>query len=740
MKRSILLLSCALSFMAWTANAQTTIWGVGTGNPTQEQLGQFDTQNNTLASIGWNTAGSGPFGPCEFQWLPDGVLSGFYSSADVPIQSPSISNGCATFDSDFWGYGTNGNNGSAGQPQSVTMTSPAIDLTGYMDSAISIKFYTSWRVFSVSTKRVGFSVDGGTNYSWTDILPLANFTTWDGFIEAPISAGALAGVTNLTDCRIAFEFGGDSYSWSIDDLSIITRSPYDLTFDVFGSTTNFGVAQPTSYRQIPLNQATELEYMMAAMVTNLGGSTISTSLNPQVHYELQYDSGSGWTTLLEDSTAITSDILENDTAFVLENVTSTFAPLHNTAGDYRMLYRLTHDASDGDRSNDTLIRAYQVTDQVYSHSPLNISGYPQADNATIAGVSPGSVLQEFEWGNLYSIANDGFIDSIRYSMFVPSNLAPSIAALPLEVNVYQWVDLDNNAVYDFSTEFQLVASYPDTIPITANDIGTFMNLSINTPDTASNGTSLEVSGGEVYWVAINQVNPQGIFDIDAYGFFAANTTTDLLWNQSQDILAFTPMRVAEGPVGGTTTESWFNGFSGTSTTTPAIQLHLGNCEDPQTTFSASSTELDANFTQATTNTGATSYVWDFGDGNSSTDENPTHTYATGGVYNVCLTVTDFCGTDTYCEDITIVATGIEEELFLDFEVYPNPNNGQFAVALATNGNNAYLEVFNSLGGLVYSQSLMDGNNNIETKGLAAGAYTVVVTTDESRAVQQLMIR
>lgn len=38
--------------------------------------------------------------------------------------------------------------------------------------------------------------------------------------------------------------------------------------------------------------------------------------------------------------------------------------------------------------------------------------------------------------------------------------------------------------------------------------------------------------------------------------------------------------------------------------------------------------------------GAVTYLWEFGDGNTSTAPNPTHTYATNGVYNVKLTVTN----------------------------------------------------------------------------------------------------
>lgn len=57
------------------------------------------------------------------------------------------------------------------------------------------------------------------------------------------------------------------------------------------------------------------------------------------------------------------------------------------------------------------------------------------------------------------------------------------------------------------------------------------------------------------------------------------------------------------------------------------------------------------------------YHWDFGDGNSSNAQNPSHTYAAPGTYDVCFTV-DYCTytlgggivttcTDTYCETITV---------------------------------------------------------------------------------------
>jgi len=39
----------------------------------------------------------------------------------------------------------------------------------------------------------------------------------------------------------------------------------------------------------------------------------------------------------------------------------------------------------------------------------------------------------------------------------------------------------------------------------------------------------------------------------------------------------------------------------------------------------------------------TSWNWEFGDGGTSSSQNPSHTYQRGGTYNVRLTVTDNCG-------------------------------------------------------------------------------------------------
>jgi PKD repeat protein len=53
---------------------------------------------------------------------------------------------------------------------------------------------------------------------------------------------------------------------------------------------------------------------------------------------------------------------------------------------------------------------------------------------------------------------------------------------------------------------------------------------------------------------------------------------------------------------------------------------------------------------ATTDGLALTYEWDFGDGGTGTGQNPSHTYATAGTFDVTLTVTDGCG---FSKSVTI---------------------------------------------------------------------------------------
>lgn len=75
---------------------------------------------------------------------------------------------------------------------------------------------------------------------------------------------------------------------------------------------------------------------------------------------------------------------------------------------------------------------------------------------------------------------------------------------------------------------------------------------------------------------------------------------------------------------------------------------LANTSPPVAAFGASATTTCSGSVQFTdqSNNGPTAWSWDFGDNTTSTVQNPLHTYATAGTYQVKLTVTNAAGTST----------------------------------------------------------------------------------------------
>lgn len=75
----------------------------------------------------------------------------------------------------------------------------------------------------------------------------------------------------------------------------------------------------------------------------------------------------------------------------------------------------------------------------------------------------------------------------------------------------------------------------------------------------------------------------------------------------------------------------------------------------------------------------TSWQWNFGDGNSSTDQNPSHTYTVAGSYSITLSVSDGSDTDSVVKTNTIFVTSAQDTLYTEgFEDCwdQNPANGR----------------------------------------------------------------
>ncbi len=82
-------------------------------------------------------------------------------------------------------------------------------------------------------------------------------------------------------------------------------------------------------------------------------------------------------------------------------------------------------------------------------------------------------------------------------------------------------------------------------------------------------------------------------------------------------------------------------------------------QPPVADFTFACIDLTCDFTNTSTDTDGTvdGFAWDFGDGNTSTLENPSHTFAADGIYSVILTVTDDAGDSDFVQQSVTVITG-----------------------------------------------------------------------------------
>ncbi len=141
--------------------------------------------------------------------------------------------------------------------------------------------------------------------------------------------------------------------------------------------------------------------------------------------------------------------------------------------------------------------------------------------------------------------------------------------------------------------------------------------------------------------------------------------------------------------------------------------------------------------------GTTSYFWDFGNGDTSTDQFPTYTYSSVGLYTICLTISSDAGcVDTLCMDIDILVKSGTTINIMDpaqnlsiasqtsastFAVYPNPSTGNFTLAIESEQDEVYLvQLHDITGKVIYSENypVSKGLNNlnVDLENSTAGIY------------------
>jgi PKD repeat protein len=237
---------------------------------------------------------------------------------------------------------------------------------------------------------------------------------------------------------------------------------------------------------------------------------------------------------------------------------------------------------------------------------------------------------------------------------------------------------DNYTVTEISPSN--TTGYISSIDVGANDdqiLITLSNYGINSIyETISGGGSnawVNIEGDlpdiPVRWGLYNRNNFNQVAVATEVGVWVSDdvTSSSITWNPSNDGLANVRVDMlamnSDGEMSaGTFGRGQFTSPGFTST------APLNAAFSPSKTYGAF--PLEVNFIDRSTGN-ASSWSWDFGDGNTSTLQSPTHTFTAAGRYTVSLTVSDGTNSSVTTKTNLIWATSQQDNLWGEgFEVWP----------------------------------------------------------------------
>ena len=240
------------------------------------------------------------------------------------------------------------------------------------------------------------------------------------------------------------------------------------------------------------------------------------------------------------------------------------------------------------------------------------------------------------------------------------------------------------------------------------------------------GVMVDIDGDNVVTVSYDD----GWMGSETVNFTATDQTDDMLSDSDDATFTVTEGDVNEAPMAGF---SW-------------------SADNLTVTFTNSSTDADGD---------ALSFGWDFGDGGTSSDENPTHTYESAGTYEVSLTASDGELNDIASESVTVteeeppsedieftatmVGSGGTSEYSVTWGVHPGATDGydtgvdmyappappppSFDMAISWMGDRYYTQIVGSTTSEVeYGVSLQYADDNLINLSWDNSGWTSVMSS------------
>jgi hypothetical protein len=628
---------------------------------------------------------------------------GAYGSPTDFINSPTKANGFIIFDSDSLDNGGTAGNfggGPAPAPQTVALTTSAIDVTGYPYCRLTFNQY--FRNFQ-STTVVGISTD---SINWTldtinaSIAVNAN-TPNTSKISVDLSPVINAGGAH-NKVYVSFIMDANYYFWMIDDINITTLPDNNLSIKTFGGQSGSNTLG-LFYSQIPASEADS--FFAVARYGNIGQVT-----QPNTKTEFKaFKTG----TLIADS-------FSHD-AVALPYSVDTFGATQlytQGIGKYVVAINVSSDSTDFDVTNNVDSIKFAVTDSVFSINSSKV----QNGNAYFllrnnAGVS-------YRLGTLFELDNADTVTSVTTAL--AGGATATHAGAVIQASIYP-VTVTSTALQYSSpvvSTFTKTLTAANISPTTANSNVTEVVLPID------NSTGNAVLPAGTYWVAIGALSTPDSNVLIAATNYQTNGFPVVEQNNTLFYLSATDAAYCNLNFGH-----------------PSSLLYADWTRNPATT--PLRTNHSVTFTGITNGSINSTYAWNItgvnsGVSGSLTGKVASTTFTVADSFYVCLTVTDGGSTAQSCKYVKVVDnTGINDVKALTaVALVPNPSTGCVTISADDVNGAVSISVVNLLGEVVKSYNETSNGSFSKTynmSDLSNGMYMVKISNAGSTVTKSLSI-
>jgi PKD repeat protein len=137
---------------------------------------------------------------------------------------------------------------------------------------------------------------------------------------------------------------------------------------------------------------------------------------------------------------------------------------------------------------------------------------------------------------------------------------------------------------------------------------------------------------------------------------------------------------------------------------------------------------------------ASSYLWKFGDGTTSTEVSPEHSYTKSGTFTVLLYTNFNCSSKIDTFIVSVIITGVANPVnALSLKLFPTVANNDLTLEL-NNAIQANWKIINTNGQILRNGQLADKQVKINVAELVTGLYYLEVETDSETLVKNFSIQ